>query len=69
MVSKLACCSYDQIQLQPSMLAASILVLAVKLTVKSCSFLNFDKTQMHKFIKDLGKFNTDIKPSRIVEQT
>jgi|LauGreDrversion4_2_1035121.scaffolds.fasta_scaffold320629_1 hypothetical protein len=35
MLGKLACCSYDLMQLTPSLLAAAVLTLAVKLTSKS----------------------------------
>ena len=34
LLGKLACCSYDLTQLPPSLLASSVLILAVKMTIK-----------------------------------
>ena len=51
MLSKLACCSYNLMQLPPSLLGAAILSLSVKLTIKQYPAIPFASSDIKTLIK------------------
>ena len=55
LLSKIACCSYELVQLPPSLLAASILSLAVKMTVKAVPSIHFNSLDLKCLIKTSAK--------------
>lgn len=70
LLSKLSCCSYELIQQPPSLLAAGIVTLAVKLTINpmgGSSSADFEGFKLKKLIRSLAKFSHDTLPSRILE--
>jgi hypothetical protein len=58
LLSKLSCCSYDLIQQPPSLLAAGIVTLAVKLTINSSTTGEFEAFKLKKLIRTLAKFSS-----------
>lgn len=69
MLSKLACCSYELTQLSPSLLAAAVLTLAVKLTTKTSPSIEYSSQDLKDLMKALAQFGPDLRASRILEQT
>lgn len=65
MLAKLACCSYDLMQVPPSLLAAGVLTLALKLAATAAPE-RYEGFKLKKVIKSLGKQN-GILPSRVLE--
>ena len=69
LLSKMACCSYELVQLPPSLLAASILSLAVKMTVKAVPSIHFNSLDLKCLIKTSAKLAQDFRASKILDQT
>ena len=55
LLSKIACCSYELVQLPPSLLAAAIITLSVKMTVKANPAIVFNSIDLKCLIKKLAK--------------